>query len=360
MLLPARRPRPPPPSGASARPPGRARSRPGPRPRAPCGSVPPGRYRTGSGYSPAPPAPPPTSPGGPPRRRARDRCAHLQPHRGARPGQPQARPAAVRRRRPVARLRQAGRLADRRASTCAPSRTHSRCWRPGGSTRCGCRVSCTAGVAGDRGAGPAGPRRRPGSALVRTPALAHRAEAELEAAFAEDPAPLASLDWWRHCSERRAPRPNRRSPTGSGRRWSWSPTGTTTPVPVSAWHGDWTPWNMAPGRREMAPGRRGAALLVWDWERVRDRGAVRHGCPALRGQRRHPPARRHRGRGAERAAGDRRRGQRQASTGASTGAAYLVAITSRYLEMSGAPGGGLIVPRAVTALELLEEWVRVR
>jgi hypothetical protein len=31
----------------------------------------------------------------------------------------------------------------------------------------------------------------------------------------------------------------------------------TEPVPIGAWHGDWTSWNM---------GRRGRRVLVWDWE----------------------------------------------------------------------------------------------
>ncbi|WP_181310262.1 hypothetical protein [Nocardioides campestrisoli] len=214
---------------------------------------------------------------------------------------------------------------------------------------------------------------RPGSALVRTPALAHRAEAELEAAFAEDPAPLASLAWWGRCHERAGAAAEPALAARFREAMELVAARYDAPVPVSAWHGDWTPWNMAPGRRDTAPGRRetapgrretapgrGGTLLVWDWERFET--GVPAGMDALHFAV-NAATRRHGAtadvvRNALLAAGTS--ASTRSSTGASTGAAYLVAITSRYLEMSGAPGGGLIVPRAVTALELVEEWARAR
>lgn len=123
---------------------------------------------------------------------------------------------------------------------------------------------------------------------------------------------------------------------------------SSTVVPLGAWHGDWTPWNMAWHR-----GR----LQLWDWERFetgvpigldrlhyavnsafvtlgRTRAAVEHGLAAA---------------GVD--------GDRPGSEGHILAAAYLCAILDRYLTAEvSAVGAG---PRRVIALlDALDGWVR--
>lgn len=182
----------------------------------------------------------------------------------------------------------------------------------------------------------------PGAAFARGTALRERAAAELEEAYAEEAAPLDGLPWWERCRSRADAAPDRTAVARLGAAMEAVARRHPSPVPVSAWHGDWTPWNMAPGRGTDG----GRVLLVWDWERFEtgvpagmDRvhfavnaATLRHGAtPAV---------------------------VLDALPGSGpVEAAYLVAITARYLEMSSAPGGELIVPRALATLAALESLV---
>ena len=80
-------------------------------------------------------------------------------------------------------------------------------------------------------------------------------------AFAEPAAPLTQTAAVASSWSRRRPslQPSGGRASGSARRWTGSvappPNG---PLPLGAWHGDWTPWNMS---------RRRGRLQLWDWER---------------------------------------------------------------------------------------------
>ncbi|MFB9313987.1 phosphotransferase, partial [Nocardioides plantarum] len=96
-------------------------------------------------------------------------------------------------------------------------------------------------------------RRR---AAVRPPL---EAMAELSGAFGEAPRPLAELAWWR-----RQLTTARAGDDGDLRRRlvrclaALDEEHGRTTVDVGAWHGDWTPWNMA---------RHRSRVMLWDWER---------------------------------------------------------------------------------------------
>jgi len=119
-------------------------------------------------------------------------------------------------------------------------------------------------------------------------------------------------------------------------------------LPWGAWHGDWTPWNMAVDR-----GR----VLLWDWERfetgvpagldplhysvnaITTGGAVTPDtiCGALAT-----------GTGAE---------LRPGSHAHLRAALYLVAVVCRYLRLTDVAGGEHIAPRAAQTLLALERLV---
>ncbi|WP_162599851.1 phosphotransferase [Nocardioides solisilvae] len=185
----------------------------------------------------------------------------------------------------------------------------------------------------------------PVAALARRPGLLGRAAAELTTAYAEDARPLTALPWWAGLLDRARTAPDRATTDRLVRAADRVAARWPGPLPVSAWHGDWTPWNMAPGR-----GRDGGpALLVWDWERFET--GVPAGLDAV-----HFAVN-----AATRRLGTSARVVREALGGAgAVEAAYLVAVTARYLEMSAAPGGALVVPRALATLEALESLLADR
>jgi hypothetical protein len=121
--------------------------------------------------------------------------------------------------------------------------------------------------------------------------------------------------------------------------------------PIGAWHGDWTPWNMA---------RRGELLQLWDWERFetgvpsgldhfhftvnelsRRRGFQ---IPTIRA-------------GLEAAVAGREGSRADARL---LGAVYLLALTSRYLTLGQGEGGEAISTQGATALRALHDWLGVR
>lgn len=116
------------------------------------------------------------------------------------------------------------------------------------------------------------------------------------------------------------------------------------PLRWGAWHGDWTPWNMA---------HSGEEVLLWDWERFEmdvplglDR--VHYFVQAFPG-------------GPSSAEGTLRALARAAYPDHGFGGAphlqsllYLVAILTRYLRLAGGPGGEHISRRAAQTLLALE------
>lgn len=89
----------------------------------------------------------------------------------------------------------------------------------------------------------------------------HLAEAMMQVAALSDTgeAALADSGWWAGLAPRLdgARRTRSRESLLSALHWLESKAGDTT-LRFGAWHGDWTPWNMAPTVD---------GLLVWDWER---------------------------------------------------------------------------------------------
>lgn len=123
------------------------------------------------------------------------------------------------------------------------------------------------------------------------------------------------------------------------------------PMPLSAWHGDWTPWNMA---------RHRGRLSLWDWERfeigvpagldVLHHAVNAHAAPdpeaVRRALLRAAPAWRHVVGGspdAELASG-----------------LYLAAMAARYLPLAEGEGGELIRDRSGVFLQAWQEWSGAR
>lgn len=174
---------------------------------------------------------------------------------------------------------------------------------------------------------------------------------ELAARFASPDRELAAADWWHRqwqatgaladpVSRSRFGRALERVAAIAGRReLSWG-----------AWHGDWTPWNMAPA---------GERVLLWDWERFETgvpRGldalhyvvnAVNSGTPAS-------------AEGVLRALA--LASYRDRSPGGEPhvqSLLYLVAILTRYLRLVDVPGGEHISSRAMQTLVALEHLADV-
>ena len=84
-----------------------------------------------------------------------------------------------------------------------------------------------------------------------------RAMLELTNAFAEPPTPLAGSSYWTtlRSSLDALPDPGERIASAARRLGAVAEQITIIP---SAWHGDWTPWNMTTSR---------GTATVWDWER---------------------------------------------------------------------------------------------
>ena len=169
---------------------------------------------------------------------------------------------------------------------------------------------------------------------------------ELSQAFAAPPAPVSELPWWERSRRLVGTAPDAALRDRFEAAMRALAADRPEPVPVGAWHGDWTAWNMALGS--------GGELLVWDWERFET--GVPDGFDELhywvcdstvaRGINRDALL-----------AGLREAGADPSSPAQSPAAAYLVAVGSRYLAMSAAPDGELISARAWATLEALEEWL---
>lgn len=175
------------------------------------------------------------------------------------------------------------------------------------------------------------------------------AMAELANAFAEESRPLAELAWFQRqravasglgdarVAERLTEALDTVLDLAAGRPWD-----------VGAWHGDWTPWNMA---------RRGRHVQLWDWERF-ERGVPRgldafHYCVNA--------VTRRDGTSPEtivaglELAGAARRAHTRAHLLA---ALYLLAAAGRYLPLTGAEEGRHIQGRAEATLDALRAWLR--
>jgi hypothetical protein len=112
--------------------------------------------------------------------------------------------------------------------------------------------------------------------------------------------------------------------------------------PIGAWHGDWTPWNMARGNGH---------LQVWDWERFET--GVPQGLDPFH----------YTVNAVTRRSGTTpdtiREGLAMAGAepGDLLGALYLLAIAGRYLPLAEGDRGGDIEPRAQVTLDTLVNWL---
>jgi hypothetical protein len=172
----------------------------------------------------------------------------------------------------------------------------------------------------------------------------------LHAHFAETPRPLVDLPFWQGLLGSAA------GLTGTDVRdrldaalGSLATYAGQEPLTPGAWHGDWTPWNMARARRR---------LLLWDWERFElgvpaglDR--CHYGVNAV--------CRRDGVSTTSVFAGLRLAGIDAASyTDRVTAAAYLASITTRYLVGAESALGETVQDRAGVMLQSLEQWLEQR
>jgi hypothetical protein len=117
-----------------------------------------------------------------------------------------------------------------------------------------------------------------------------------------------------------------------------------TPVRVGAWHGDLTPWNLA---------RVGGRYMIWDWERFET------GVPAGLDRVHYAvnTLSRERGFGVATVLEGLRRGAPAPAPAGPAAvavvAAYLAAITTRYLLGAQEPGGEVVATRAHVMLDVL-------
>jgi hypothetical protein len=119
------------------------------------------------------------------------------------------------------------------------------------------------------------------------------------------------------------------------------------PVPVGAWHGDWTPWNQS---------RTGGRLQLWDWERFETGVPVgldrcHYGVQTMT-------------RSAGMTVGAVLGGLRHAGLAGDDdadvvlGGVYLATIAARYLRSAAAGGEGAVVaPSGEVMLEALTTWL---
>jgi hypothetical protein len=178
--------------------------------------------------------------------------------------------------------------------------------------------------------------------------LPHASMAELAEAFAEEPRTLAALPWFErqraiaggladpHLAEQYAAAVDAVLDRAGDRVWE-----------VGAWHGDWTPWNMA---------RHAHRVQLWDWERF-EPGVPRgldpfHYCVnAVTRRDGTSPATIIRGLELAGAA----RPERDTRTHHLAGL-YLLAAAGRYLPLTAAEAGHHIADRARCTLDALHEW----
>jgi hypothetical protein len=174
---------------------------------------------------------------------------------------------------------------------------------------------------------------------------------ELADAFAEPPAALRDLPWF-HDQRRvldglrnlQAQTTLRRCLAAlealAGER-AW---------PVGAWHGDWTPWNMA---RVPAVDR----IQLWDWERFETgvpRGLDRYHYLVNAVTRRDGTTPGTIRAGLALAGADP---MRPGTTAHVLAGLYLLAVAARYLPLSEGPAGDDIAARADTVVTALHGWV---
>lgn len=168
--------------------------------------------------------------------------------------------------------------------------------------------------------------------------------------FAEPARPLGELPWWGAVTARLA-----RLSHGEDRETAVRcaeallERAGDRPLPLSAWHGDWTPWNMA---------RHAGGLSLWDWERF-ETGVPAgldpiHYCVNLHtvaaGETPAAVAA-----GIAHAQGVLGLGRRTADLVAEC---YLAAINARYLPLAEGPGGAAIADRAIAFLTAWEQLSR--
>ncbi len=177
----------------------------------------------------------------------------------------------------------------------------------------------------------------------RAPVSAMR---QVQRAFAEPQAPASELGWFAVRAAELAGLADRdlaervQSRVASLRRRS------AVPVEVGAWHGDWTPWNMA---ARGARGVRADQLYVWDWERFET--GVPQGLDAIH----------YRVNVATQRQGTRvpvlleALGPIPPPGRADIAGLYLMAITARYLTLAQGPGGDRIAERGRT---FVDAWCR--
>jgi hypothetical protein len=196
---------------------------------------------------------------------------------------------------------------------------------------------------------PTSPRQRPRDQWTPPrPAMD-----ELADAFAASPATLGDLPWFEaqrstvEGLQAEHSRDTMRSCLAALENLSGS-----RPWPVGAWHGDWTPWNMA-----RVPGA--GHVQLWDWERFETgvpRGIDRFHYLVNAVTRRDgtTPATIRSGlvlAGADAA--------RAGSAEHTLAGLYLLAVAARYLPLSEGPGGEDIASRATAVVEALHDWVGI-
>lgn len=183
-----------------------------------------------------------------------------------------------------------------------------------------------------------GRRRAPSGAMT-----------ELATAFRSETVSVAELDWLTRVQDEAE---SLRNP----RHWTTvmkcidrlRETSGSVEWTAGAWHGDWTPWNMA---------RSGSLVHLWDWERFETDVPIgldrcHYSVNVATGRHGTSPATFREGLAAAGATAGA-----HASRGHVLGALYLLAMANRYLPLAAGPGGHLISARAECVLETMVAWV---
>lgn len=170
---------------------------------------------------------------------------------------------------------------------------------------------------------------------------------ELCQVFSEGSAALSSTPWWhRLVGEVASLRdPARRDLMSEVLERVERGVGSVE-VPVGAWHGDFTPWNMS---------RAGSRLLLWDWERFET--GVPVGMDRLHYAVNTLARERSFGVGTV-LEGLRRGAAGDGPSDLAVAAAYLAALATRYLSGAQEQGGDVIADRADLVLRILTELSR--
>lgn len=173
------------------------------------------------------------------------------------------------------------------------------------------------------------------------------AVAELEGAFAGGRLELRATPWWQRVATAAALLADEeRRVRLLDAIAAIDATVGSAEVAVGAWHGDFTPWNVA---------RHRTRLLVWDWERF-ETGVP---CGLDRLHYAVNTLARERGFGVATVLEGLRRGSTgERDTEPAVAASYLLALAIRYLQGAEQEGGEVIDARALQVLELLSEFTR--